>query len=296
MMLDQLRVLLRSAIDTVHCVPYTNAAWNDLPVGSQAGAELMSEEGRRPAPQTGSWPWLGALLIGRWALQVTIEEAEALQALLKPDTTSYAADVLSRGVLESASLAWWLLDPDIDAQQRTARSLIYRLHSAAELERAVDALELDPREARSGYGESVADVQKEIAGAGVGWSTSGKQVLFGDRQERWPRYTARVATLVGAIWPKRDLPYRMLSAVAHAEVLGLTRNLASVTPGASALRPVPDDATTMWFWQDAYLASGALVLTAERAASFLGLEDQTARLAELISSLQHELSALRPEV
>jgi hypothetical protein len=295
MMLDQLRVLMSSGIDAARGVTYTDTAWDDLLVRSQAGAEWASEEARRPPPQNGAWPWWGALLLGRWALQVAIEEAEALQALLKPDTTSYGADVLSRGVLETASLAWWLLDPEIDAQQRTARSLVYRLHSAVALEKAVDALELDPGEDRSGYGQSAADIQSEIAGAGVGWSTSGQHVLFGDRQERWPGYTARVATLAGAIWSQHDLPYRTLSAVAHAEVLGLTRNLASMTPGASALRPVPDDATTMWLWQDAYLVSGALVLTAERAANFLGVDDQAARLAELIPSLQHELWALRPE-
>jgi hypothetical protein len=114
----------------------------------------------------------------------------------------------------------------------------------------------EPSTQQRRYGQSVADVQREIAGAGVGWSTSGQHVLFGDRQERWPGYTARVATLAGAIWSQHDLPYRTLSAVAHAEVLGLTRNLASMTPGASTLRPVPDAATTIWLWQEAYLVSG----------------------------------------
>src|SRR5207248_7657044 len=75
---------------------------------------------------------------------VEVEEAKGFSKVLDPNATSYAADVLCRGILETASLVWWLLDPDIDAQRRLARSLVYRLHTAAQTGRAIEALALDP--------------------------------------------------------------------------------------------------------------------------------------------------------
>jgi hypothetical protein len=291
-MLDQLCTLLANAIAAALDVADVEAAWTAPAAHSPAGKELAAEEMRRPDPQAGSWPWLGAPTTARWALWVMIEEAKALPALLKPDVTSYAADVLCRAVLESASLAWWLLDPDIDAQRRSARWLVYRLHTAKETEKAVDALELDQGEDRSGYGESVADVRTEISG--LGWSEVNGSVMFGGDREPWLRYTDRAEKLIGNIWPQSGLPYRMLSAVAHAELPGLTRNLISMQPDTSVPRLTPGPATVLWLWQDAYLVLGALVLTADRAASFLGLDNQVAALSALIQHLNRTLPALRP--
>lgn len=66
-------------------------------------------------------------------------------------------------------------------------------------------------------------------------------------------------------WPQEKLPYAQLSAVAHAELLGLERNLAR---GEPLLRVAPDD-DGAWLWQDTYLVVGALIFIAHRAAAFL---------------------------
>jgi hypothetical protein len=264
---------------------------------SAAGKELAGEEARRPEPEAGSWPWLAGLTIARWALQVAVEEAKGFSAVLDPSATSYAADVLCRGVLETASLAWWLIDPDIDAKKRLARSLVYRLHTADQTAKAVKALELAPEEDRSGYGESVADVQQEVRDLGWTSDESGPRVSFGtdrDSTERWQNYTERAAKLVERIWPQRKLPYAVLSAVAHAELLGLQRNLAPSHDGAPGLRLARGPDTAMWVWQDSYLVLGALVFAADRAASFLGLIDQLAALQALTEHLDQRLPALRP--
>src|SRR5258708_18777858 len=102
-------------------------------------SRLAAEEAHRPEPETGSWPWLAAPMIARWALQVAAAEAKGLPAVLDRDATSYAADVLCRGVLETSSLLWWLFDPGIDAERRVARSLVYCLHSARQTGRAISA-------------------------------------------------------------------------------------------------------------------------------------------------------------
>jgi hypothetical protein len=253
-------------------------------------------------------------MTARWALWAMTEQARTLPALLNPHATSYGADVVSRAVLEAASLAWWLLDPGIDARQRTARWLVWRLHSADESRKAVNALELGDDEDPSEYGESVEDIQRDIAE--LGWSTgdraetrepdassrtAGKKtalspVMLPDgRKEAWRGPTERVADVVKNIWPQGGFPYRRLSAVAHTELWGMSFNLAPVSPGARVLRPAPTSGTALWLWQDAYLVAGALVFTAGRAASFLGLNEYEERLNALTAYLSRALAALRPE-
>jgi hypothetical protein len=296
-MLDELHALLAKAIAIAVDVTDADAGWTRLSLDSAAGMEQAAEEARRPEPETGSWPWIAGLTIARWAIQVAAEEAKGFLAMLDRDATSYAADVLCRGVLETASLAWWLLDPTIEAKKRLARSLVYRLHTADQTAKAVNALELDPKEDRSGYGESVADVQQEIRDLGWAFDNSGPRVSFGadkDDAQRWLTYTERVAALIERIWPQRKLPYAALSAVAHAELLGLQRNLAPSRHGVPSRRPVGGPETVLWLWQDSYLVLGALVFAADRAASFLGLVDQLAALSALTEQLDQRLPLLRP--
>lgn len=295
-MLDRLRALLTCAVAAASDVAAADAAWEKPAAHSTARSELTAEEARRPEPFTGSWPWCGALLNARWAMGMMIEEAKSLSPLLAPDVTSYAADVLCRAVMESASVAWWLLDPDIDAQRRTARWLVHRLHAAREAAKLVDSLSLGTGEDRSGYGESVTEVHEAIKG--LGWTCNDKEpsVTYGTDKEPWLRYTPRIETLACKIWPQAGLPYRILSAVAHAELPGLIRNLAPPQPGSTWPRPAPGPDAALWLWQDSYLVLGALVLTAGRAASFLGLDDQAVILDALTGYLNRALPALRPVV
>src|SRR5215472_10439692 len=79
--------------------------WDTPLANSPAGMELVAEEASRPAPQTGSWPWHLGPMIASCAMQVALEEAKAFKTALDKDATTYAADVLSRGVLETSSLA-----------------------------------------------------------------------------------------------------------------------------------------------------------------------------------------------
>src|SRR5215469_7450663 len=225
--LGELGSLLDATITRVQQVTGAQSSWDTPRADSPAGVELAAEEARRPAPKEGSWPWLLAPMIASWALQVAVEEAKGFSAVLAPETTSYAADVLCRGVLETTSLAWWLLDPEIDSETRLARSLVYRLNSADQTERAIKALELEPEENRAEYGELPEDVKEAIASVGLIWERRTHEEPRGlfCGEERLPTYTERAASLVAKIWPQRRLPYAVLSAVTHGELLGLQRNL-----------------------------------------------------------------------
>jgi hypothetical protein len=313
-MFGRLRELVSVAIAEARAVAGENPAWETPREGSLAGTERADQEAKRPVPQAGSWPWRGAPMTAHWALWAMAEQAGMLPAVLNPHVTSYGADVVSRAVLEAASLAWWLLDPGIDAQRRTARWLVWRLHTADETRKAVNELELGDDEDQSGFGEGVEDIQRDIAE--LGWSigdrakrrepdggsgTASKKAILSPvmlpdgRKESWRGPTDRVADLVKNIWPQGGFPYRRLSAVAHAELWGMSLNLAPVSPGARVLRPTPIPGTALWLWQDAYLVAGALVFTAGRAASFLGLDEYAEPLNALTVYLSHTLAALRPE-
>lgn len=295
--LGELRVLLATTITRASEVTDLYGTWDTPRAHSPAGKELAAEEARRPDPQAGSWPWQLAPMIASWALQVAAEEARGFSAALDRDATSCAADVLCRAVLETSSLAWWLLAPDIDTETRLARSLVYRLQSAGHTRHAIKALDLGPGDSPAGYGELPEHVKRDINDAGLTWERrqhGGRQVLFCG-EECWPSYTERAAGLVAEIWPQRKLPYAVLSAVAHGELLGLQRNLAP-TPRGAGLRVAPGPATALWLWQDTYLVTGALVFTAGRAAAFLGLHDQLAAIDAWTAELNHRLPALRPSV
>lgn len=226
------------------------------------------------------------------ALQVALEEAKGFSAALLPNMTSYSADVLCRAVLETSSLAWWLLDPTIDAKTRMARSLAYRLHSAEQTKKAIDALNLEPDDNPSEYGELPQAVMEDIASVGLPTNQSGRPLFSKD--EARLSYTNRVASLVVQIWPQRDLPYAALSAVAHGEMLGLQRNLANGPDGKPSLRVGPGAGSDGWLWLDTYLVVGALIFTAERAAAFLGLDDELKAIGAWMEDVHGRLEALRP--
>jgi hypothetical protein len=149
-------------------------------------------------------------------------------------------------------------------------------------------------------------VKQEIRNLGSDWTchSSPASVSWGGREgqkESWPSYSDRAADLVRWIWPQQErIPYAVLSAVAHAELLGLARGIPrpgparpSAATAPDAIRPVAGPAG-LWLWHDAYLVIGALIFTAERAASFLALEDQLAALRSWTGELDRALPGLRP--
>ncbi len=288
-MFTQARILVTKTITLVVDVtdsPSWDTPWQD----SQAGEELVAEE---------SWPgrpwgsWLGALLIARWGLQVAVEEAKGFRAILDPKATSYTADVVCRAVLESSSLAW-LLEPAIGADKRLARCLAYRMGSAQRTLNAINHLGLGLQEVRSEYGELPDDVADQIARLGLTYNKGpqGRPICDG---ETCPSYTERVAALVGRVWPQQRMPYALLSAVSHSQVLGLTRSLVQPPGEAKTRRWFPDaHGAAVWIWHDTYLVLAALTLSAERAARFLNLPEQVEALRHWGEGFTREMVALRP--
>ena len=289
-MTNGLGALLGQAIDLVVPVAEDDAPWATPWEGSRAAEELVAEETAHPEPEMGSWPWALAPMMARLALRVAVEEANVLRLALDTDGVSYGADVLCRSILETLSLAWWLLDPAIDSPKRRARAMLYRWHSARQTETAIRHLELQMEDDPVGYGEVPAHVERDAASLGITFDRQGGRI--GCQGEVWPSYSERVALLVNSVWCQARLPYAVLSAVAHGEVLGLTRNVGSNPGEAASLRPVRGTNWT-WFWHDTYLACGALLFSAERAAYFLGLNEPMRAVQAGKTAIQGALEVIR---
>lgn len=292
---DQLHALLTKTITLARRVVEAETAWDTPWQLSVAGTEMAAEESQ-PGRLTGSWPWSSSLVVARWALEVAIEQAVGFEKVMASSAPSSAADGVCRAVLESASLVWWLLDLEIDAEQRLARALVYRLHTAQHTARAIKALDLASGESPADYGELPDSVEREIASLGPGWSCElpGTRVIHNGARESWPSYTDRVAALIRHVWTQSKMPYAILSAVTHTELLGISRALAGHS-GPAGVRTVLDP-TGLWCWQDTYLVIGSLVLTADRAAYFLGLAECLDALRDWIAELDQALPALRPRM
>lgn len=296
-MTAELRRLLASAIDEVMELVDWEQAWEAPLADSEAGSEMAAENASR---ETQCWPWLLAGMFSRSALQVAVEHAKGLRTVIAHDATSYPADVLCRGVLECCSLAWWLLEPQIGPERRLCRVLVYRLHTAWQTEQAVATLDIDAEEDRSEYGELPPAVEKEIADLGLDFRPKRANVKggrprgpFSCGEEKWLSYASRTEALVGCFWREPRMPYAVLSAVAHGELLGLSRTM-TWRGGERQSRPAVGDAE-LWLWHDAYLTLGAVIFTACRAAGWLGLRERLAALDALTGTLDDRLPKLRPQ-
>jgi hypothetical protein len=289
-MVDGLRRLLASTVELTQGLTSDDEIWRTPFRESEAGAEMAQENAHR---ESECWPWMTAFLFSRLALNAAVGQAGGLHAVLGGHGTSHATGALSRAVLESTSLAWWLLAPGIGAERRLCRTFVYRLHTAVQTQRAVSRLALAQGENPSEYGELPETVIAEIADLGLDHTCrrSARKVSCGE--ESWPRYTERVTDLLQYVWPEPEVPYPVLSAVGHGELLGLTRSLDTNPHTADSLR-LADSESDIWLWHDAYLALGATVFGTKRAASFVGALDHVGALEELIDDLDRTLPTLRP--
>jgi hypothetical protein len=259
------------------------AAWSEPLAASQAGREMSAQDARTGTDRpTGSWPWLLAMIVARWTLRTAVEFATDFANLLANGGAASTTGVLCRAILEHTSLTFWLLAPDIDSDGRLARALNYQLHTARQTKRAFGRLGVDEDEDPAGYGEMPETVVEQIRALGCSVTETGG-IRCGASCVDWPRYSDRVEQLVRFIWPQHKLPYAVLSAIGHAELLGFHR--MGMPGDANDPQQLAQSGTPEWLRWDAYLALGALVLSVERTNVFLGRPNQAAELRVLAARL-----------
>ncbi len=178
-------LVTRALVATASIIDHT--PWCAPPTGSDAAGDLAGS-------QWGEAPVRNALDIAWMAIGAAASEILAFSAVLPGARTCYASEVLARAVLESASLALWLLEPGIGPRTRVARSIAYRLNGAMHMESALDHLTLREGEQRSDYGELREDVVEDASGLELPTGTATADEIL----EKVRAVASRMAQLLGA--------------------------------------------------------------------------------------------------
>lgn len=279
--LDQLDVLLEHGI---WCVPGR---------GSEAAADLANREVGRGNTPWGDEPIRDVHEIAWMALGAAVEQTRGFRDLMSHrPRTPFALEVLCRAVLDSSSLAYWLLHEGLSARTRVARQLVYRLNGARWMEKALDNLILGPGELRSEYGELKDEVL--AAATDLGLQVSMPKMTVDD--EGYLGYLARTQELSVHISWIPGVHYQVYSGVVHAELWGLWRGYAQV-PREGHRHDRFERVCSPAVMHDATRTLlGPLVIAAARAASYLGAEQILGQIQEWAGALDTELDTLRPPV
>ena len=221
----------RRMLETLDFLP---RAFGDLKDDNEAGWRANSQAAEESATFPDTEAVWTAYSQASLAITVAGDNTFAIERALTEPVMTVAPWVLARAVLESASVAAWLLDPKIDASTRVSRSMSLRLkHLRDELTYARSALVEHP-EADEDFTKAIAAVELRINGLPMiaqkrgitpGHDKKGKLIGFPDAV---PGFTD-LADALG-----EGDTYRLLSGLAHGRswaILPLAMRNAGVVTG-----------------------------------------------------------------
>jgi len=258
----------------------------------EAGLELR-ELIHGPEGPWGEAPVREVMDIAWIALGLARDELRAFGSVLEQaDPSSFALDVLYRGMLESASLVNWLLDMRLGARRRVARGIVYRLSGARHVESALKNFQIGPIERQEEYGELTPQVVEFADRLGFSDLDTDPRRLRCEG-ETYPNYLDRSHALVRHYSSTPHTPYQVYSGVLHAELWGLWRGYRQVAGEHPHERfePIRHDLAIHTTTQGAL---GAMIISAARAASYLGATSITESLDAWAAILDVRIVELRP--
>lgn len=237
--------------------------------GSPADGELRAAQTTNAG--TGQWgqePIRAAYALATINYYAALEQAKSMAALMTGAFTAAPLAVLARSLIESASRAWWLLEPGIGVLARVERLLAARYASAVEGERAAKADGATIAEFGL-YTETVAAVQNCSRDLGLPVPTRDGYVYVCGEQ-RLPSSSQRVIDMFSEI----DVPsvYSLYSGFSHGEVYALRQAFHETTEpdGHHYYCPVINEEAVKG---TVAMASWALYPSAFRFAILFGLDN-----------------------
>jgi len=234
--------------------------------GSAADRELS--EARGCALGEGIWgeaPVRTAYAAALMSYTAALDEALAIAAVLTGGTqTAIPVVVLARSLAETASQAWWLLEPGTAARGRVERLQCLRLRSAIEGEQAAAAdgvSEADWPE----YTETQEYVRQYSRRLGLDSPPRDRWAYICGGQ-RLPSARHRIADMLGDVGV--DAAYNIHSGFAHGEIFALWQGFEQSADG-QLCRPVVKKPTLLGA---VAVAARALYCPAQRLADLYGLD------------------------
>lgn len=233
---------------------------------SPADCELSEARGLTLGDRTwGEAPVRTAYAAALMSYTVALDEARAMAAALTGDTkTAIPVVVLARSLAETASQAWWLLEPGTGARGRVERLQCVRLRSAIEGEQAAAAdgiVEADWPQ----YTETQAYVLEYSRMLGLDSPTRDGWVHVCGGQ-RLPSAKHRIAAMFGDVGVEGV--YNIHSGFAHGEIFALGQGFEQ-SADSQLCRPVVHEGTLQG--AVAVTARG-LYCPADRLARLYGLD------------------------
>lgn len=154
---------------------------------------------------------MGGMLLESVGEHVTV----LVRAMTEP-ITPFACWTCVRSMLESASIAAWLFDPEVDAQQRVSRAYAHRYEGLEEQVKFGRAANVPPDELRQ-LEELLDKLEQDAVSLGfpVIRDRNGRRIGIA---ERMPSATDIIRAVLDD-----ECAYRMLSAVAHAHTWAMIR-------------------------------------------------------------------------
>ena len=186
------------------------------------GSPAVSEQAAFPRPES---------LVTAWSIATQLIESsgEHVTAFVKMITAPMepiACWTCVRSVLESSSLASWLLDPSIDARSRVGREFAIRYEGIKQQLKLIQAAGGNDSDLQSTK-KRIDDVEHDALKLGYPPIVNKKGKRFGIGQEM------PAATEVIKLMLDEEVMYRLLSAVAHGH---------GWTIRSLSFKPVPEDA------------------------------------------------------
>jgi hypothetical protein len=182
--------------------------------GSQADREMFHNGIVGPK---GPWPpqaldnaftLAGAIFIGAAGQYLM-----GLSQLVTSPMALYGFQVVTRSLVESASHAWWVLDPQIEARERVARAAVERWYSVQELGKVerVSGREVLERDDRA------LNLRVQLAKLGLEEDVNNRGRLIGWEGVRQPEATRVVTRFLSELGLRNgEFWYRTLSGVSHS--------------------------------------------------------------------------------
>lgn len=269
--------------------PLTDSAVWQAHAGSLMMGEFENSEMREDGTAWGDQPVRTAITIAQMNMRATVEYASAIAELIDPPRVAVPLEALTRSALEAASASWWITEPGIGARRRVIRMLLLRYNSARELERAVNAVGVDPEIVG---GATIGSVDRYRAGLGISPFRRNGENCEGESRIS---YTRRVKELTTA-WGYQG-SYEIYSSVAHAEIAGLRRMYTVVRAPTNNIPPILIARPN---YEAAYHAArGALIAMIcpfHRIAEIFGWTSPTGanQFLELIMQFDREIHRLKP--
>ena len=281
---NELQALLTEVICRVK-VWTGREAWQFEPA-SPASFEVSNREKRLDGTPWGERPIRTVYQYAQMATKFAAEMSQCVADLLAPDRPPPGLETLTRGALESASVAYWLLVEGLTARQRVCRMQLLRRNSARELNKSMLEVGADP--ALAGR-ETIPSIEAECRALGLAPFTHDNEL----EGEKRLGYTGRVKLLTDE-WGFKGA-YNIYSGVAHAELTGIWRlfqQTASTAPGEVPIfHPGPDHNATFAAVHGALIS---MIAPMEKIALLFGWRVRGEEIGATIDYINCAMARLRP--